>query len=158
MQRPPSRLQPEVGLVEPITYYRLVQPVFEKSCLPCHRQAGKGPVDMSYGALEPYVFYFAGGMSGETVKPLHGGSRTIPGRFGARHSRMGQALLDANHRGKVSPEDYRRVVLWLDGNSLRLGAYHDEERQIRGEGVWPTLDVDPDNPQGIERPEGERAR
>jgi hypothetical protein len=64
---------------------------------------------------------------------------------------MGQALLDANHRGKVSAEDYRRVVLWLDSNSLRLGAYHDEERQVQGEVVWPTLDVDPDNPQGIER-------
>jgi len=147
-QRPPSRLQPEVGPVEPITYYRLVQPVFEKTCIPCHRQRGQGPVDMSYEALEPYVFYFAGGMSGETIKPLHGGSRTIPGRFGARYSRMGQALLDANHRGQIPPEDYHRVVLWLDCNSLRLGAYHDEERQKRGEAVWPTLDVDPTHPQG----------
>lgn len=151
-RRPPSELQPEVGPVEPITYYQLVQPVFEKSCLPCHRQKNQGPVDMSYEALEPYVFYFAGGMSGETIKPLHGGSRTIPGRFGARYSRMGQALQDENHQGKVSAEDFHRVVLWLDCNSLRLGAYHDEEKQKRGEVVWPTLDVDPANPQGLERP------
>lgn len=149
-RRQPSKLQPEVP-VEPITYYRLVKPVFERACIPCHQQQGKGPVDMSYEALEPFVFYFAGGMSGETVKPIHGGSRTLPGRFGARYSRMGQALLDEHHRGKIAPEDYRCVVVWLDSNSLRLGAYHDEEKQVAGEVVWWKLDADPTNPQGLER-------
>ena len=151
LRRAPSRLEPEVGPVEPITYYRLVKPVFERTCLTCHRQTGKGLQDMGYTALEPYAFYFAGGMSGTTVKPIHGGSRTIPGRFGARNSRIGQALLDETHRGKVPLADFRRVVLWLDANSLRLGAFHDEEAQMRGEVIWPTLDVDPTNPQGLER-------
>lgn len=148
-QRPPSRLQPEVGPIEPITYYRHVKPVVERSCVPCHRQTGAEPIDMSYGALEPYAFYFAGGMSGTTVKPIHGGSRTMPGRFGARNSRMGRALLDENHRGKIAHEDYRRIVLWLDSNSPRLGAYYDEEKQMRGEVVWPRLDVDPGSPSGL---------
>ncbi|HJN14030.1 MAG TPA: hypothetical protein QGH10_00990, partial [Armatimonadota bacterium] len=147
MQRPPSRLEPEIGGVEPVTYYRLVKPVFEQSCIPCHQAEG-GPIDMSYQALEPLAFYFAGGMSRTTTKPIHGGSRTMPGRYGARSSRMGQALLDDNHKGKVSDEDFRRVVLWLDSNSPRLGAYRDEARQVAGELVWPALDVDPDNPQG----------
>ncbi|MGQ9733213.1 MAG: HzsA-related protein, partial [Candidatus Zipacnadales bacterium] len=151
LRRPPSRLQPEVGPIEPITYYRLVKPVFERSCIPCHREQGQGPLDMSYEALEPYVFYFAGGMSRTTTKPIHGGSRTIPGRFGARNCRMGQALMNANHRGKISQEDYHRVVLWLDSNSLRLGAYEGEQRQMQGELIWPSLDVDPRNPQGLER-------
>jgi len=145
LRRAPSKLEPEVGVVEPVSYYRTVKPVFEGSCIPCHQQQGKGPIDMSYEALEPYVFYFAGGMSRTTTKPIHGGSRTIPGRFGARACRMGRALLDDNHRGKISDEDYRRVVLWLDSNSLRLSAYHDVEGQVRGELVWPTLDVDPGN-------------
>lgn len=148
-RREPSKLEPEVGPVEPITYYRMVRPVFESSCVPCHQEQG-GPVDMSYAALEPYVFYFAGGMSTTTVKPVHGGSRTIPGRFGARNSAMGQALFDENHLETVSEEDRHRVILWLDCNSQRLGAYVDEEAQMAGEVVWPTLDVDPSNPQGLE--------
>jgi hypothetical protein len=152
LRRAPSRLQPEIGVVEPVSYYRTVKPVFERSCLPCHREQGKGPVDMSYEALEPYVFYFAGGMSRTTTKPIHGGSRTIPGRFGARACRMGQALLDENHRGKISEEDYLRVVLWLDSNSQRLSAFHDVDKQMAGELVWPTLDVDLGNVQGLERP------
>lgn len=152
LQRAPSKLQPEIGPVEPISYYRTVKPIFEKDCVPCHRKGGKGPADMSYGALQPYVFYFAGGMSGSTVLPIHGGSRTIPGRFGARASKMGQALLGPTHQGKVSAEDYRKVVLWIDANSLQLGAFDQVDKQLRGELVWPTLDVDPANPQGLERP------
>ncbi len=150
-RRTPSRLEPEIGAVEPIGYYRTVKPVFERACLPCHTEKQAEPLDFGYAALEPYAFYFAGGMSTETVRPIHGGSRTIPGRFGARASRIGQALLDPTHRDAVAPEDYRKIVLWLDSNSPRLTAYEDEEAQVRGALVWPSLDVDPANPQGLER-------
>lgn len=142
-QRPPSKLEPEVGPVEPITYYRLVQPVFEKTCVPCHREQDKGPQDMSYEKLREYAFHFSGGFRGNVMRPNHGGSRTIPGRFGARYSRMGKALLSETHRGMISEEEFRRVVLWLDANSLRLGAFVDEDKQMRGELVWPLMDVDP---------------
>ena len=56
---------------------------------------------------------------------------------------MGQALLSKTHRGRISSDDFRRVTLWLDANSLRLGAFHDEEKQLRGEVVWPRMDVEP---------------
>jgi len=155
LKRPPSVLKPEVGPVEPITYYRMVKPIFEQTCQPCHRKQRKGPTgprDMSYRALEPYVFYFAGGMRGSTVKPVHGGSRTIPGRFGARACRMGRALMGPKHCKRVSDKDRRRVTLWLDCNSMRLGALHSEAQQVEGKKVvWPILDVDPRNPQGLER-------
>jgi len=147
--RPPSKLQPEIGPIEPITYYRHAKPVFEKTCLPCHQKAGKGLQDFDYWALEPYTFHFDGGMSGSTIKTDHGGSRTIPGRFGARYCTIGQALLNDTHYGKIPEADYRKLVLWMDCNSLRLGAFQDEEKQMAGEVVWPTLDVDPANPLGI---------
>jgi len=60
----------------------------------------------------------------------------------------GQALLSRRTEGKIPEDDYRRVVLWLDSNSLRLGAFENVEKQVAGEVVWPTLDVDPANPQG----------
>ncbi|MCX5757184.1 MAG: PQQ-binding-like beta-propeller repeat protein, partial [Candidatus Hydrogenedentes bacterium] len=50
----------------------------------------------------------------------------------------------------VSSEDRHRVVQWLDCNSLRLGSYIREEAQLRGELVWPCMDVDPANVQGID--------
>ena len=149
LTRPPSKLQPEIGPVEPIFYYRHVQPIVQGSCVPCHRKERKGPVDMSYGALRHHAFHFDGGMRGTTIKPLHGGSRTIPGRFGARHCRLGRSLLDEHHRGKVAERHYRTLVLWLDSNSPRLGAFYDEDKQRRGDVVWPRLDVDPRNPLGL---------
>ena len=152
LKRPASVLKPEAGPVEPITYYRMVKPIFEGTCQPCHRKKRKGPQDMSYKTLQPHVFYFAGGMRGSTVKPIHGGSRTIPGRFGARACKMGRAMITADHRKRVSEGDRHRVTLWLDCNSMRLGALHSEAKQVEGKQVvWPVLDVDPRNPQGLER-------
>jgi hypothetical protein len=104
---------------------------------------------MSHSALRNYVFYFAGGMRGTTVLPIHGGSRTIPGRFGARYCRMGRALMSPTHRKHVPADQRHRVILWLDSNSLRQGAFHDEAAQQRGEVVWPGLDVDPADPLGL---------
>ncbi|MEI6499783.1 MAG: LamG-like jellyroll fold domain-containing protein, partial [Armatimonadota bacterium] len=154
MRRPPSRLQPEIGPVEPISYYRQIKPIFDKTCVACHQQRGRGPTDMSYAALkEGYTFWFSGAMwtdMASAYSGVHGGSRTIPGRFGARASRIGQALLTPVHQQAVSPEDRHKIIVWLDSNSPRLTAFTREAAQLRGELVWPVLDVDPLNVQGVE--------
>jgi len=153
IQRAPSKIEPEVGGVEPMNFYRLVKPVFDGKCQSCHAQNGRGPRDMSYGALEPYAFYFVGG--GDNFVPYHGGSRSTPGRFGSHYARMGKAMLSSTHRqarddGRFTEEDMRRVTLWLDCASDEFGAYRDVNRQRSGQLVWPELDVDPENPQGVD--------
>lgn len=154
LRRAPSRIMPEIGPVEPISYHRQIKPILERTCIPCHTEKKKGPQDMKYEALkEGYTFWFSGAMyrnMATDYSGVHGGSRTIPGRFGAMNSRIGKALFDENHTAAVSAEDRRKVVLWLDSNSLRLGAYVREEAQLRGELVWPELDVDPANVIGTE--------
>jgi len=50
----------------------------------------------------------------------------------------------------VPPEERHQVILWLDCNSLRLGSYVREDAQLKGELVWPTMDVDPANVLGID--------
>ncbi len=154
MQRAPSKLQPETGPIEPVSYYRQIKPIFENECVDCHRQENKGPVDMSYEALkEEYTFWFSGAMLGGVnteYSGVHGGTRSIPGRFGARYCKIGQALLDDTHKDVISEESRRKINLWLDCNSLRLTAFHRVAEQLRGELVWPYLDVDPANPVGVE--------
>jgi hypothetical protein len=154
MRRAPSALQPECGPVEPVSYYRQIKTIFDQKCLPCHKEKRMGPQDMSYEALkEDYTFWFSGAMLGDMTTAysgVHGGSRTIPGRFGARASKIGQALLTDGHRNRVSAEDSHQIVQWLDCNSLRLGAYVREAAQLKGELVWPALDVDPANVLGVE--------
>jgi hypothetical protein len=154
MRRPPSKLQPECGPLEPISYYRQIKPIFDRQCVPCHLRKHQGPPDMSYEKLkEGYTFWFSGAMSGDMTTAysgVHGGSRSIPGRFGARNSKIGQALLTAAHRQAVPAEDRHQVILWLDCNSLRLGSYIREAAQLKGELVWPALDLDPQNVLGVE--------
>jgi hypothetical protein len=63
----------------------------------------------------------------------------VPGKFGARASRL-LPLVDKGHYDvKLSPDERRRIVLWLDANSDFFGAYEDVEAQARGEAVRPKL-------------------
>ena len=142
--REPSTLQPECGPVEPMNFYRRVQPILEKSCVPCHAENNIAPVTMSHEDLRPWIYYFSGGMRGETVtRGPHGGSRSYPGRFGSSESKLGSILFDENHREAVCDEDRHALILWMDCNAPRLGAFRDEEAQKRGELVWPILDTEP---------------
>ncbi|NLE01608.1 MAG: hypothetical protein GX640_17225 [Fibrobacter sp.] len=152
LKREPSKITPEVGGVEPINFYRLVKPVFDSKCQPCHVQNAKGPRDMSYNVLGQYAFYFTGGEFNTVA--YHGGSRTLPGSFGSRYARMGKAMLSNTHQqaranGKFTEAEMRRVTLWLDCASDEFGAYHNINQQKAGQLVWPALDVDPKDPQGL---------
>ena len=158
LQRPPSKLEPEAGGVEPASFYRLVQPVFKAKCLPCHQREEKGLRTAEYRPLEAYAFYFHG--SGGGSAPNHGGYRSTAGRFGARASRLGQTLLAARHQayleqGTFSRDDLRRICLWLDLNSMQYGSSSidpkDQAAQRAGRIVWPKIDLDPTNPQRVER-------
>ena len=78
------------------------------------------------------------------------GSRSIPGLVGASYSKMGKSLLGSHRGRRITEEEYRRVILWLDLNSPRLGAFNDVARQEKGELIWPDLDVDPNHVTGVE--------
>jgi hypothetical protein len=147
--RPPSPLTPDVSGTCPLNYHILVKPTLENTCIPCHeeRNAG-GPRESEYNRVGG-TFYFSAGNS-HSVLQKTGGHRTIPGRFGALESSMGKALL-ANHRERITEEEFHRMVVWLDANSMELGAYRDSALQKQGEVVWPLIDSDPTNPTGIEK-------
>ena len=78
--------------------------------------------------------------NGSINSGVHGGSRTIPGRFGARASKL-LDYLDQRHYGvELPPQDFARITLWLDSNSEFYGSYHDTLEQAQGQIVRPTLD------------------
>jgi hypothetical protein len=102
--------------------------------------------------MSPYAFWFAGDANGN-LEAVHGGSRSKPGMIGARGSRMGKALLNATHQkaltdGTFSETDMRTLTQWLDLGSDELGHCDNEAGQKRGELVWPSLDLDKNDPQG----------
>ena len=166
VRRPPSPLEPDAGGVAPVTF-GLVRPVFQKSCVPCHKEKGAPPFSFDYNMPAPtfpdpqgksklsdYCFWFDASNNNDGLGP-YGGYRSTPLTFGFAQSRLGKALL-ATHAEWVKPEDFRRIMLWLDLNAMLLGTptlNADEQRaQETGEGTyqWPP-EMDPKNPTGVEQ-------
>jgi len=155
--RAPSKLVAEVdsGAI-PFNFHKLVKwPVFDKKCVPCHTKEKKGP-DMTYQSLAKDSLAF--GLPGE--RGMHmlgtGGSRTTPGKFGAHVSGIMKSLREKDYHKDVdlTPDEMRRMTLWLDLNSNFIGWIGQDMEQIeaqrRGEDVWPPIDVDQSNPTGVE--------
>ena len=143
LRREPSTPTPELDGTAPMSYLRLVQPVLDKHCVDCHakedkapklsRTKGDGQWVESYRNLKPFAFYYDGG--GAFVE-----SKTYPGQFGALASGLYKTLAAGHHGVKLSPEEMRRITLWLDLNSDFYGTYERIAEQDRGEVVWPVLE------------------
>jgi hypothetical protein len=151
-KRPASKMEIELGKIEPINYARTISPILSKKCVPCHQSKSVSPTDVKYSSMEPYSFWFAS--AGDNRVAGHGGSRSKPGAIGARGSRMGKALLTATHQkaqsdGNYTDTDVRTLVQWLDLGSDELGAFDNQNAQRQGQLVWPSLDVDKNDPQGL---------
>jgi hypothetical protein len=186
LRRSPSMPEPGPAHSDPVFYPALVQPVLDRNCVACHSRAmgqGKNPPDLS-----PMPLLKAGGDSGVahtphgpptrwTVsyqnlsrytgrnfggRPVKYEGRTTPGTFGAINSKLYPLLADGKHHDvRLSEEDLRRLVIWMDLNSNFLGHYLFTEEQSRG--ILPVLpptcypDVS-DNPEACilvaERKEG----
>jgi hypothetical protein len=162
-RRAPSPIVPEVeGGAIPFNFIQLVkEPVFDKHCVPCHSRHPDAP-DMSYRSLARFDRAFSyPGEAGLTLLGV-GGSRTTPGRFGAHASGIVKSLrTKEEHKSvKLSTDEWRRLVLWLDLNSNEIGWIGNDRAQIaaqkQGEALWPPIDVDPAHPSGVERRDASR--
>ena len=147
LRREPSAIVPEFAEASPLSFPRLVQPVLDRNCLKCHNGT-KGKINLrgdqfvghgwsrSFDTLRRYGWARHGGNG--SIK-RNQGSRSRPGKDGARGSKLYPLLLKGHGKTKLSPEDLRRITLWLDCNTNFYGAYHDLEKQARGELVIPSL-------------------
>jgi len=149
LRRAASKILPEADGSNPFSFVRLVQPVLDRHCAACHHQKKAldltGKVEGSYGwtrsyanLADKYGFYFHV-TNGAINTGVHGGSRTLPGQFGARAARLTEYLGEKHYGVKLSPEERRRITLWLDCNSEFFGSYENTTAQSRGEIVLPTL-------------------
>ena len=116
--------------------------------LPPARKSGRSDGDgrrphgwtRSYSNLAPkYGFYFDV-TNGALHTGVHGGSRTIPGQFGARAASLLDYLHKDHYGVQLSHDDFHRLTLWLDCNSEFYGAYENPDAQSLGQVVQPSLD------------------
>jgi hypothetical protein len=144
LRRPPSPLAPEVANAYPLSFPRLVQPLLDQKCVGCHDREPKAPSlhgdrfgkfgwSDAFHSLKKHAW----GMSGGNGVALTERQYSIPGRDGARVTRLYQMLTSGHHDLKLAPDELRRITLWLDCNSNFYGAYTDLEPQARGALVRP---------------------
>ena len=146
MRRKPSKLKGDVDGTNPFSYPRLVQPVLDKHCLKCHQEnedkaprldrevivKGRQKWYASYHSLAPeYGFWQYGHRH-----------RTIPGKFGARASKLYDILQKGHYDVELSEEEMHRITVWLDSCSIFYGVYEKEGgiAQLEGKVVYPTLE------------------
>jgi hypothetical protein len=146
MRRKPSKLKRDVDGTNPFSYPRLVQPVLDKHCVKCHQEhedeaprldrevivKGRQKWYASYHSLAPeYGFWKYGHRH-----------RTLPGKFGARASKLYDILQKGHYDVELSEEEMHRITVWLDSCSIFYGVYEKEGgiAQLEGKVVYPTLE------------------
>ncbi len=143
LRREASEPKPDVDGSNPFSYPRLVQPVLDRNCVKCHQEnqtnsapnLAREPIQnkwyASYNSLVRYGFTSYGD-----------GYRTLPGRFGARASKLMALLKKGHHDVKLSEEDSHRIALWLDSASMFYGVFEKTggETQLTGGIAVPTLE------------------
>jgi hypothetical protein len=78
--------------------------------------------------------------NGSIKRGPRGGTRSVPGQFGARAAKLTGYLVEKHYGVNMPAGDLRRLTLWLDCNSEFLGAYENPQAQVRGEIVRPALE------------------
>lgn len=144
MTRPPSVIQPGPEGTQPFSYPLLIQPVLDRSCVPCHDDPSQphasplrltnesdGPFSRSYTSLRPYLRWYEWGDA--SLSQI----TTFPGDMGADASALSRILDDANHGPKITltEKDRRRIYLWLDANVPFYGTYNPEAQQGQRAGL-----------------------
>jgi hypothetical protein len=152
LKRAPSKINPDVEGSYPLTFPRLVQPVIDKKCLPCHvknakkkapnlsgKEFGRGGWSKAFESLKKYGWGKSGGNGAIFGNKT---SRSIPGQVGAKASKLLAHLTNpkGHHDLKLTPEELYRITLWIDCNTNFYGAYLETAKQARGELVMPSIE------------------
>jgi len=146
-RRPPSTIIQEVEGANPLTFPRLVQPVLDKHCLKCHqahprkapnlsgKKFGRNGWSQAFISLHRYGWGKHGGNGGLYKKNKL--SYSLPGKIGAKQSRLLKLLNNGHGKVKLTPQEKRRITLWIDCNTNYYGAYLKPKAQSQGKVVIP---------------------
>ena len=155
-RRAPSELTPEPEGSKPYNFPRLVQGVLDAKCVSCHgerRNPEKMPdlrkgdiyvnpfnfhtsfIDLiGRGMVQYYTQFFTGpawyevGIQRDRFVQPH----SEPGKVGARASKLYQILKAGHHGVKLTDEEMRRLIVFMDSNGAYLA--HDKDALAQCEG------------------------
>ncbi|MFP4057823.1 MAG: hypothetical protein ACLF0G_13235 [Candidatus Brocadiia bacterium] len=142
VRRPPSRLEPPPWGRRSIGYERMVQPVLDRYCGPCHQGEGKARAKLDLTLRpgvamfkEPYVTLVKRGIANAILAEAYG--RRDPAAYVTfrpmRHLSCQSTLIhhasSGEHHGvRVDPRSLRQLIAWVDTNCPYRG--EDEVRAL----------------------------
>jgi hypothetical protein len=142
MQRAPSTIQPWYGPPRNFSYLAEVQPVLDRQCAGCHDFGRQAPAVNLSGDLglvfnASYVALMARspdlwrpprpGEPKPLVSSIGAGPVPVVGPYswGSHRSRLIDLLLAGHENVQLSPEDFDRIVTWIDLNAPYYPDHHD---------------------------------
>jgi cytochrome c553 len=134
--REASKLAPGPEGSWPLRFDRLVQPVLDAHCVRCHGPEGKkeavAKADLTPAKAYDSLVACGGEKSLATyVEARWRGARSLPGSGPALESPVLAMLTEGkgHHDVRLGPEDYRRLVTWMDTYAQRRGSFSEEQEQ-----------------------------
>lgn len=126
-RRPPSRLEGWHGPEREFNYLAEVQPVFNRHCLSCH-DFGKEAVQVLNLAPDRDLVFNVAYNELWRKKFIHvvgaGPPETQPARaWGSHASKLGQVAKRWRSEGKLTAEEFDRIVTWIDLNAPYYPSY-----------------------------------
>ena len=91
----------------------------------------------SYKNLHPYVWHNGADGTGYDLWNL---PRSTPGKVGAKAADLIQILNKGHYQVRLSKEERRSLVVWIDANSDFFGSYENIEVQAAGGIVFPSME------------------
>lgn len=123
--RPPSRIEPFLGVPDVFDYPRDIQPILDKHCVKCHNaDRWEGRVDLS-GDYTPLYSqsYWSMVLHGLFADGRNYTGNSPPRSVGSGASRLVR-LVDGSHYGaRLSTQEQLMLRLWIDSGAAYPGTY-----------------------------------
>jgi len=124
-RRPPSRVEPFVGLPEVIDYPRDIQPILDRHCVSCHsydKPDGKIILTGDRGP-EYSQSYWTLFFSGQVADGANGYGNRSPRSIGTSASKLMRKIDGSHYGAKVSEKEWRLIWMWIESGATYPGTY-----------------------------------
>ena len=127
LRRPPSTLADWHGPARFFSYAKEVQPVFDKHCVRCHDYGTDAGAKLNLAGDRDLVFNTSYNelWRKKYIRAIGAGPAQIqqPYAWGSHASKLGENFLSKLHKGEVDPEEFDRIVTWIDLNAPYYPVY-----------------------------------
>jgi hypothetical protein len=132
-RRDPSKITPGPEGTWPLDFRILVQPVLKNRCVGCHKSGGKDPqFDLTASHSYDSLLDYGKPSLRQHIQTRYHEGRSSPGECASRMNPLWELLGSGHYDVKLTQDDRRRLIVWMDTYGQRLGSFDQgQEEQLR---------------------------